>query len=805
MADFSNRWTKAMVTGGNPVAFPGMRALPAVASADGKHSIVCLSHQLRVYFLQTRQCIRTVDVDLSQAVAVHLDPGSENQVVAFTRNEVIYVNWREKLENAVVAKQNLTPPIEDLQTVFKTLLTTYFAISEADSQIKIHAIDRETATSTVLYGLAGVRAYATSADGHKLAVVLDNGDACLYDISAAVAEQACVPDHALLAASIEATSETWAGQYKTVTCMAVSNSGVVAIGTSAGIINMLYGGSLTGKPQRTLRWHIDPVHSLCFSADEIYLVSGGNEKVLVFWHLELDRTQFLPRLAGPIDCISVDIHRPDHYSVALRVSETSHEILTISAVDLISRLSVSPVRPCYGTPVRRAVEAARKKHQQQKMDLRSVRHNITAPVAVHPTSKHLYFANGAAVQAYDVVRGEQAFVQHAVPQISTGRVRSERKVEDPEVSALAFSADGQWMATFDAMPTLDFDNLMLRNDVAYALKFWRWAESSWLLALKIVDPHGTSVEVGAIVTLGDHSFTTIDTRGGIRVWKPRANHVGSLATSAASAGAQNMVTQTVWTLRRASAPANTVAPVAACYSSDRSLLAVAHGSVVRVHDPELLHAIDFVLPAMDLPIEALFATGTHLIIASLRKLVLFDLVAGCETGLAAQVSAPGIGNLVAVDPHRQLIAVAINQFSTEPEFALRGKILLLRPDSLAPVFSTEHSLAIASITYTPSGFMFVDTDSRVGVIAPEIRQDLTGSAEDDLASQMSKMLVNAQATANVLFARSGEDSMRTESADATDKWTSHKAIDVAVLQPIFANIEGVSLDSLFERVVRAVQ
>ncbi|KAM9919278.1 hypothetical protein OXX80_012739 [Metschnikowia pulcherrima] len=208
---------------------------------------------------------------------------------------------------------------------------------------------------------------------------------------------------------------------------------------------------------------------------------------------------------------------------------------------------------------------------------------------------------------------------------------------------------------------------------------------------------------------------------------------------------------------------------------------------------------------MDSPIEALFATGTHLIIASSRKLVSFDLVAGCETGLAAQVSAPGIGNLVAVDPHRQLIAVAINQFSTEPEFALRGKILLLRPDSLAPVFSTEHSSAIASITYTPSGFMFVDTDSRVGVIAPEIRQDLTGSAEDDLASQMSKMLVNAQATANVLFARSGEDSMRAESADATDKWTSHKAIDVAVLQPIFANIEGVSLDSLFERVVRAVQ
>lgn len=798
MADFSNRWTKSMVSGGNPLVFGGLLALPAIASVDGKHSIICLSHQIRVYFLQTRQCIRTVDVDLSRAVAVHLDPGSDNQIVVFTADEIFYVNWREKVDRPVVARQNISPSFAGLQDVFKVASDSYYAAAAYEEGLAVYAIDRETAAATKVFLVDAVRAHCTSADGHKLAVVLDLGDISLYDISAGV-QKATEVDTEAVSASIDATREQFSGQHKTVTCMAVSNAGVVAVGNSAGVISLVYGGSSTGKPQRTLRWHIDPVGSLCFSADEVYLVSGGNEKVLVFWHLELDRTQFLPRLAGPVDRIAVDKHRPDHYTVALRVAEqghTAHEILTILAVDLISRLSVSPVRPNFATPVRRAVDGARKKHH----GTRNVRHDVTANVAVHPTTKHLYFARGAAIQAFDVVRGEQAFVQHAVLQISTGRVRSERKVEDPEVSVLAFTADGQWMATFDAMPTLDFDNLMLKKDVAYALKFWHLQDSTWLLTLKIVDPHGSGVEIGTIVSPGGHAFTTVDKRGGIRVWKPRPNHVGGTIS-----GAQKQVTQTVWTLRRASPPTATVGPVAACYSPDRSLLAVSHGSTAKVYDPELLHATEFALPAMDLPIQALSIIGTHLIIASQRKLVLFDLVSARETELSAQMCVPGIGNLVAVDSTKGLVAVATNQFYTEPELSLRGRILIFRPDSIAPVHVSEHSLAIASLLSTPSGFMFVDTDSRIGIVAPEIRLALSGESPEDLTTQMSKMLVSAQATANVLFARAADENTLSDISDEADRWTSHKAVDVAALQPIFSNIEGVSLDSLFERVVRAVQ
>ncbi|OBA20522.1 WD40 repeat-like protein [Metschnikowia bicuspidata var. bicuspidata NRRL YB-4993] len=804
MPDFSDRWTKSMISGGNPSIFPGMMSLPAISSADGKHSIVCLSHQLRIYFLQTRQCIRTVDVDFSQALAVHLDPESENQIVVFTANEIFYVNWREKVDTPVVARQSISPPFEGLQSVFKVTTLKYFAAAKDDSQLLIYALDRETAAASKSFEVESVRNYATSADGHKLAVVLESGDVCLYDISALAVSS----DFKTLSESIEATKEMFSGQNKSVTCITVSESGIIAIGNSAGVIKLIYGGSSTGKPHRNLRWHIDPVRSLSFSADEVYLVSGGNEKVLVFWHLDLDRTQFLPRLSGPIDCISVDKNRPDHYTVALCITEgpqPAHEILTILAVDLISRLSVSPVCPNFATPVRRAVDVARKNYQSQNDDLSSVRHDVTAPLAVHPTSKHLYFARGSAIQAYDMIRGEQAFVQHAVMQISTGRVRSERKVEDPSVSALAFSADGQWMVTFDSMPTLDFDNLMLKKDVSFALKFWQLNESSWLLALKIVDPHGAGIEVGAIVTPGGHTFTTVDKKGGIRVWKPRANHVGGLSSTTATAGAPNTVTQTVWTLRRANPPTATVAPVAACYSPDRSLLAVSHGSTVRIHEPELLHATEFSLPAMESFIESLSIVGTYLIIVSQRKMMLFDLVSSCETDLFAQMCAPGARNLVAVDSAKQLVAVAVNQYYTEPEVSLRGKVLIFRPDSIAPVFATEHSLAIASLVCTPSGFLFVDTDSRIGLVAPEVRHALSGAAHDDLSAQMSKMLVNAQATANILFARSAEESTRPIANDDSDKWTAYKAVDVAVLQPIFSNIEGVSLDSLFERVVRAVQ
>lgn len=762
MADLLNRWAKAMVTGGNPLLFPSTASFPAVSLADSKHSIVCLSNQIRVYFLQTRQCIRTLDMDLSGVLAVFLDPEHSNQIILFTATEIVHVNWMDKVETPELARQTISPAVPGLQGVCHVSEKQYLAVSMVDDVLAVSTINRETAASKEVFLVHKASRWSVSSNGHQLAVLLLSNAVVLHSLTAAI-EGVKGPRGA-----IQASREKHQYSHKQVTCMAVSNGGVVALGTESGAINLVYGGVRTGKPQRTLRWHIDPVGALAFSEDEVYLVSGGNEKVLVFWHLDTDRTQFLPRLAGPIERIHVDSNRPDHYAVALRVMDSprAHELLIILSVDLVSRLSVSAVKPAF--------------HPAGSGKSKPV--HLLAKMLVHPLSKHVYFARDALIQAFDVARGEQAFLQHVAPQILTGRVRSEHSLADPSVTAVAFTKDGLWMATFDAMPALDFDNLMSRNDVSYALKFWKWSDSAWLLSLKIVDPHGPGLEIGAVVSKG-HAFFTVDTKGGIRTWRPKS--IGPKSPTA-------------WSLRKALVSAATEAPVAACFSGDGSIFVVSHGTTARIHDPELLQPVEFPLPATELPIEALHIIDSYLVIVSAMKMILFDLIAAFETPLVTQISTPGSGTLVAVDSARKIIALATNEARLS---GMDSKVLLFSPDSVVPLSTIRHHNAIASMVSTPSGFLFLDTYCQLGMISPEIK---TPGATEDLAAEMKKLLVNAQAAANVLFTRAAQENTQAGLEDPS-KSANQKLLDVALLQPLFSNVEGASLESLFERVVRAVQ
>lgn len=820
----SARWSAKLVSGGVPLVSRAARlSLPLLASADGKHSIVCMAHQLRVYFLHTRQCIRTIDLDLQAAVAVRLDPLDDRQVIVFYPDRVLHVNWKERVETPVVATQSLAPALPALAHVADVSETHYHMLCRAEidnntpaarHRVLLVRIDRELARATELWAQPSGNAahFALSHDAHKLAIVCDgarlknDAEVQLYDLSAVLAS-AIKPKDA--AAAMDALCERFAHDTRSVTCVAVANSGVVALGTSWGAISLLYGGAAQtnrkSRPLRTLRWHMDAVLAVAFSADDVYLLSGGHEKVLVFWHLELDRTQFLPRLSGAIDGLYVDLRRPDHYTATLRTgsdgtnaADSPHEVVVLSAVDLASRLNVAPLCPATPVPLARALAVARRKNDAARDSL-GLHHDITAKIAVHTSLGHLYFTRGAAVQAYDVPRGEQAFVQHVAPPLATGKVKSEHQLADPEVSAVSFTPDGQWMATFDATPSAQPDDLMLHNDVAYALKFWRLVDSAWLLALKIVDPHGAGRAVGAIVSLLSSLFTTVDVFGGIREWRPRANHVGGPA-KLQNLGRPAIATQTVWTLRRASPPTPLLAPVAVCYSADSSLLVVAHGNTVKVHDPALLLPTPYVLPRMDAPVESLAISGPYLVMALLAKLLCYDLVRGCETPLFARLLGPGLGNLVAVGNGQ--IFVAVNRLTAK---GVSSQLLVFKPESLTPIFSQQHKLAVLAVCRTPLGFVFVDGDKRIGTVSQALHLRGLDAQAPDIASQMAAMLASAQAAANLLSSRPVNENKQEDSDEDVSKWTSSKLLDVGVFQPLFANIEGLSLDTLFDRVVRAVQ
>ena len=66
--------------------------------------IIALTHQLRVYFISTRQCIKTIDLDLHDLADLKIDVTNGNQVLLFkTSGEILTVNWKDKVSQPIIS------------------------------------------------------------------------------------------------------------------------------------------------------------------------------------------------------------------------------------------------------------------------------------------------------------------------------------------------------------------------------------------------------------------------------------------------------------------------------------------------------------------------------------------------------------------------------------------------------------------------------------------------------------------------------------------------------------------------------
>lgn len=116
-----------------------------------------------------------------------------------------------------------------------------------------------------------------------------------------------------------------------MTCLAFSpTEPCLAIGDEAGKITLYY--CFTPETEKTpvtalMHWHHRPLNTLSFTADGVYLLSGGEEPVLVMWQLETGHKQFLPRVGGEIKSITIS---PNQSLYAL--SEADNSIRIINAV-----------------------------------------------------------------------------------------------------------------------------------------------------------------------------------------------------------------------------------------------------------------------------------------------------------------------------------------------------------------------------------------------------------------------------------------------------------------------------------------
>ncbi|KAJ5951775.1 uncharacterized protein N7479_010188 [Penicillium vulpinum] len=309
------------------------------------------------------------------------------------------------------------------------------------------------------------------------------------------------------------------------------------------VLNTLFGKDLSDKRSspRKLHWHRGSVNTVRWSKDGNYIISGGQESVMVLWQLDTGRKQFLPHLSSPI-CNIVVSTRGSSYVVKL----ADNSVMILSTRELQPLTTITGLQLCPGMPG--SVEPSKgcvvaKLHPQQPERL------IMAVPASHQLIQNQHGSqptNAAVLQTYDIRANanisRQALARTNATTLSVSPEGSQ--IVAPDVKHLDLVHDAKWLATVDTWaphpqdvgaldrPSDTKSTATLRPEVF--LKFWKWDASSdkWELVTRVDGPHFSKNHHSAVLSLvsrpGAHEFVTLGSDSVLRFWCPTAKYRSGL-------------------------------------------------------------------------------------------------------------------------------------------------------------------------------------------------------------------------------------------------------------------------------------
>lgn len=226
----------------------------------------------------------------------------------------------------------------------------------------------------------------------------------------------------------------------------------------------------------SLHWHAHGVRALAFSTDGAYLLSGGEEAVLVVWQVETGHRQFLPRLGGTLRGLDVGADGRlyalacDHNAVLVVNAVSSRVEQTVRGLQLSRLAGAASDRP--------ASHHHQPPHahggQHQGAGAAPLPHQLQAapPLTVDPSSGLLVVASTrGALQFYDALRDRHVAELVVVPRNTVSRTEEEQQLTT-RLEHVAASADGAWLATVERRPDAP------GASGALALKLWRAADAA---------------------------------------------------------------------------------------------------------------------------------------------------------------------------------------------------------------------------------------------------------------------------------------------------------------------------------------
>lgn len=455
----------------------------------------------------------------------------------------------------------------------------------------------------------------------------------------------------------------------------------LAYGDNLGRISLLYymtgGAGADGHHTpltSTLHWHSHRVAALKFTADGEQLLSGGEESVLVVWHLQSRQKSFLPRLGAEIGSLQLS---PDGQLYAVGLVDNSVKV--VAAANLA---------------IKQTVEGMRFVNVQVNVRRRPTR------MAYEPHRNQLAFFGPRFVQFWSLDQNAHAGDVEVTPRNRISRTETKELV-DAEVTHAAFSGDATWMATVDVRDDKEFP-------VDIYLKFWEWDASSqsWTLNTRIDFPHGSG-RVSSLAFNPTRGATTLVTTGEdkqFRVWTLR------------SAGVTEGEGETTFWACAATGDYKGRTCKSVSFSLDGSLFSVAHDEQVTLWDSTSL-ALRTVLshPSTSSTLSgALFCgRGSRYLVGWSRQQVhVWDLLS-CSLVRNLDVVADGIST----DPYNDRFAV-LGRRRVEGSGRDIGMLYIYETKGTAPAIEHEMASGLRAVDFVkPKG------DGNVHLVA----LDRTGS------------------------------------------------------------------------------
>ena len=311
-------------------------------------------------------------------------------------------------------------------------------------------------------------------------------------------------------------------------------------------------GQASDITSRQLHWHRNAVLAVKWSADGKYIISGGQETVLVIWQLDTGRKDMLPHLGAPIENLVVS---PQGSSYAVRLADNSAMILSTAemrptfsvagiqmpTMDVSSNLL--PALPTVDNAHPRPELLSKAPSPASVCPSRPGQLLIAVPPYCASRSSTIMGGNASYLQTIDLSSSQQlsrqAIVRTKVTDLNMGPEGN--LIEEPDVKHIATSHDGQWLATADewAPPARDIEPLTFDSEKSHEeqvfrqevhLKFWSWnqAKEIWELVARIDNPHssssGSAYEGGRVIALisdpSDVGFVEFGEDGCLNSWRP---------------------------------------------------------------------------------------------------------------------------------------------------------------------------------------------------------------------------------------------------------------------------------------------